>query len=89
LDRERRQRRPVVRAKLWLQDAIAGRPQVHDEVTVTAAVNREVRVASAPTEPIMIRRVRPTRTPSAAADRAASAPTVPIARLRAPGDRRQ
>ncbi|BBY53295.1 hypothetical protein [Mycolicibacillus koreensis] len=86
LERERQLRRPVVRAKLWLQDAIAGRPQVHDDVTVTAAVNREVRVASAPTEPIMIRRIRPTRAPSAAADRAAAAPTVPIARLRTPGE---
>lgn len=54
LVRERRLRRPVVRAKLWLQDAVAGRPQLPDERIVDAALDREVRAASAPTEPIPI-----------------------------------
>lgn len=57
LERERFLRRPVVQGKLWLQDAIAGRPQVPDEVTVNAELDRDVRAAAAPTMPIVIRRV--------------------------------
>lgn len=93
LERERRLRRPVVQAKLWLQDAIAGRPQVPDEQVVDAELNREVRAAAAPTEPIMIRRplVPPGRIPERPApNRAvaeASAPTRPfvIPPVRRPG----
>lgn len=81
LQRERRLRRPVVQAKLWLQDAIAGRPQLPDTGTVEAELDREVRVAAAPTVPIMIGRLRtsaePHRDPGV---RVASAPTAPIAR---------
>ena len=61
LERERRLRRPVIQAKLWLQDAVAGRPQLPDERVVDAELDREVRVASAPTEPIIIGR-RPVAT---------------------------
>lgn len=64
--RERRLRRPVIQAKLWLQDAVAGRPQLPDERVVDAELDREVRAASAPTQPIMIGRPRvsPARPPT-------------------------
>ncbi|ORA82169.1 hypothetical protein BST28_04010 [Mycolicibacter kumamotonensis] len=84
LDRERQLRRPVVQAKLWLQDAIAGRPQLPDDRVVDAELDREVRAASAPTEPIMIGRPRvPTgRAPQRPAPNRAvadpAAPTVPF-----------
>lgn len=58
LERERWLRRPVIQAKLWLQDAVAGRPQLPDERVVEAELDRDVRAASAPTEPIMIGRPR-------------------------------
>lgn len=58
LQRERRLRRPVVRIKLWLQDVIAGRPQVLDERIIDAELDREVREASAPTVPILIAGLR-------------------------------
>lgn len=54
MQRERRLRRPVVQVKLWLQDAVAGRPQVPDDHVVDAELDREVREASAPTVPISI-----------------------------------
>jgi hypothetical protein len=56
LQRERRWRRPVVRAKLWLQCMIAGTPRLPDERTVDAALDREVHPAPPPegTEPILI-----------------------------------
>ena len=56
LQRERRWRRPVVRAKLWLQCAIAGTPRLLDERTVDAELDREVHPAPPPegTEPIPI-----------------------------------
>lgn len=56
LERERRLRRPVIAAKLWLQDAVAGRPQVPDERAVDAELDREVRAASAPTVQFMVPR---------------------------------
>lgn len=56
LERERRLRRPVIQAKLWLQDAIAGRPQVPDDRVVDAELDREVRAASAPTVQFMVPR---------------------------------
>ena len=56
LQRERTWRRPVVRAKLWLQCAIAGTPRLPDEHTVDAELDREVHPAPPPegTEPILI-----------------------------------
>jgi hypothetical protein len=84
LDRERRLRRPVVQAKLWLQDAIAGRPQIPDERVVDAELDRDVRAAAAPTEPIMIGRPRvpagraPERPAPNRAVADASAPTAPF-----------
>lgn len=56
LQRERTWRRPVIRAKLWLQCAIAGTPRLPDERTVDAELDREVHPAPPPegTEPILI-----------------------------------
>lgn len=54
LQRERRLRRPVVQAKLWVQDAIAGSPRVPDDRAVDAWLDREVHAAPAPTGPIRI-----------------------------------
>lgn len=56
LQRERRLRRPVVRAKLWLQRAIAGTPGLPDERTVDAQLDHDVHAAPPPegTEPILI-----------------------------------
>ncbi|MEO6793621.1 MAG: hypothetical protein ABI253_14235 [Mycobacterium sp.] len=64
LQRERRLRRPVVQAKLWLQDAVAGRPQLPDDRVVDAKLDEEVRSASAPTVQFMV--VRPRVPPSGA-----------------------
>jgi len=56
LQRERLLRRPVVRAKLWLQCAIAGTPSVPDERAVDAQLDHDVHPAPPPegTEPILI-----------------------------------
>lgn len=54
LERERWLRRPVVRAKLWLQDAIAGMPKFPDDAAVDQQLDREIHAAPAP----------PDRTPS-------------------------
>jgi hypothetical protein len=56
LQRERILRRPVVRAKLWLQCAIAGTPSLPDERTVDAQLDHDVHPAPPPegTEPILI-----------------------------------
>jgi hypothetical protein len=58
LQRERTLRRPVVRAKLWLQCAIAGTPRVPDERMVDAQLDHDVHPAPPPegTEPILIAR---------------------------------
>ena len=81
LHRERRLRRPVIQAKLWLQDAIAGRPQLPDSRVVEAELDREVRVASAPTVPIMLGGFRlPTADELDRAAGAAAAPTRPFVR---------
>ncbi|OBF62629.1 hypothetical protein A5753_14520 [Mycobacterium sp. 852002-51971_SCH5477799-a] len=56
LQRERTLRRPVVRAKLYLQCAIAGTPRLPDERTVDATLDHEVHPAPAPTGPILISR---------------------------------
>ena len=56
LQRERLLRRPVVRAKLWLQCAIAGTPSLPDERTIDAQLDQDVHPAPPPegTEPILI-----------------------------------
>lgn len=48
LERERRLRRPVVQAKLWLQHAIAGEPHFPDDTEVNAQLDREIHAAPAP-----------------------------------------
>jgi hypothetical protein len=48
LQRERKLRRPVVRAKLWLQYTIAGTPRVPSHRMVNAQLDREVRPAPPP-----------------------------------------
>jgi hypothetical protein len=48
LERERRLRRPIVRAKLWLQNAIAGTPRFADDFAVNARLDREVHAAPPP-----------------------------------------
>ncbi|MGD1256532.1 hypothetical protein ACKUT9_20100 [Mycobacterium seoulense] len=56
LQRERRLRRPIVRAKLWVQCAIAGTPGLPDERAVDAQLDHDVHAAPPPTEPILISR---------------------------------
>lgn len=58
LQRERRWRRPVVRAKLWLQCAIAGTPRLPDDRMVDAQLDHDVHPAPPPegTAPILIGR---------------------------------
>ncbi|AFM17931.1 hypothetical protein Mycch_3182 [Mycolicibacterium chubuense NBB4] len=48
LERERWLRRPVVQAKLWLQDAISGMPKFPDDALVDQELDREIRAAPAP-----------------------------------------
>lgn len=48
LERERRLRRPVVKAKLWLQDAVSGMPRFPDDAAVDAQLDREIHAAPAP-----------------------------------------
>lgn len=48
LERERRLRRPVVSAKLWLQHVIAGEPHFPDDHEVNAQLDREIHPAPAP-----------------------------------------
>lgn len=48
LERERWLRRPVVQAKLWLQDAIAGMPRFPDDAKVDEQLDREIHPAPAP-----------------------------------------
>ncbi|OBI79462.1 hypothetical protein [Mycobacterium sp. E740] len=48
LERERWLRRPVVQAKLWLQDAISGMPKFPDDATVDEQLDREIRAAPPP-----------------------------------------
>lgn len=56
LERERKWRRPVVQAKLWLQCAIAGTPRLPDDRLVDAQLDHDVHAAPPPegTEPILI-----------------------------------
>ncbi len=48
LVRERRLRRPVVRAKLWLQHAVAGEPHFPNDSEVNEQLDREIHPAPAP-----------------------------------------
>jgi ABC-type multidrug transport system fused ATPase/permease subunit len=48
LERERYMRRPVVQAKLWLQDAVAGMPHFPDDKTVDEQLDREIHAAPPP-----------------------------------------
>jgi ABC-type multidrug transport system fused ATPase/permease subunit len=48
LERERRLRRPVVQAKLWLQHVVAGEPHFPDDSEVNAQLDREIHPAPAP-----------------------------------------
>ena len=48
LDRERRLRRPVVQAKLWLQHVIAGEPHFPDDDEVDQQLDLEIHAAAAP-----------------------------------------
>ncbi len=48
LERERRQRRPVVQAKLWVQHVVAGEPHFPDVHEVNAQLDREIHPAPAP-----------------------------------------
>lgn len=50
LQRERTLRRPVVRAKLWVQNAVAGTPSLPDERAVDAELDRAVHAAPPPPE---------------------------------------
>jgi hypothetical protein len=51
LIRERRLRRPVVQAKLWLQHVIAGEPHFPDDREVDQQLDLEIHPAAAPSEP--------------------------------------
>jgi hypothetical protein len=48
LERERRLRRPVVQAKLWLQHVVAGEPRFPEDAKVDAELDREIHAAPAP-----------------------------------------
>lgn len=48
LERERYMRRPVVQAKLWLQDVVAGEPRFPADDAVDAELDREIHAAPAP-----------------------------------------
>lgn len=48
LERERWLRRPVVQAKLWLQDAVSGMPHFPDDDAVDAELDREIHAAAPP-----------------------------------------
>jgi hypothetical protein len=48
LIRERRLRRPVVQAKLWLQHFVAGEPHFPDDTEVTSELDREIHAAPQP-----------------------------------------
>ena len=48
LERERRIRRPIVQANLWLQSVLAGMPRFPDDDAVEAELDREIHAAAAP-----------------------------------------
>ena len=51
LVRERKLRRPVVQAKLWLQHIVAGEPQFPDDKEVDQQLDREIHAAPTPGAP--------------------------------------
>jgi hypothetical protein len=51
LERERWLRRPVIQAKLWLQDAVSGMPKFPDDAEVDEQLDREIHAAPAPRPP--------------------------------------
>ncbi len=51
LERERWLRRPVVQAKIWLQDAISGMPRFPDDAKVDEQLDREIHAAPPPKRP--------------------------------------
>ncbi len=52
LERERWLRRPVIQAKLWLQDAISGMPKFPDDKLVDQELDREIHAAPAPSRDV-------------------------------------
>ena len=48
LERERRLRRPVVQAKLWLQHVVAGEPRFPEDSEVDQELDREIHAAPTP-----------------------------------------
>ncbi|HZA12759.1 hypothetical protein [Mycobacterium sp.] len=50
LERERWLRRPVVQAKLWVQDAVSGMPRFPDDRLVDEQLDREIHAAPPPPE---------------------------------------
>ncbi|MEH3140149.1 MAG: hypothetical protein PGN37_08160 [Mycobacterium kyogaense] len=52
LERERWLRRPVIQAKLWLQDAISGMPKFPDDAKVDQELDREIHAAPAPSRDV-------------------------------------
>jgi hypothetical protein len=60
LERERWLRRPVVRAKLWLQHLIAGEPQFPDDREVNERLDREIHAAPPPPERATVKRAAAT-----------------------------
>jgi hypothetical protein len=51
LERERWLRRPVIQAKLWLQDAVSGMPKFPDDAEVDEQLDSEIHAAPAPRPP--------------------------------------
>ncbi|MGH3583496.1 MAG: hypothetical protein ACRDUB_18040, partial [Mycobacterium sp.] len=58
LERERRLRRPVVQAKLWVQHVVAGEPHFPDDAMVDQELDREIHAAPAPAEPLATKGAR-------------------------------
>jgi heme/copper-type cytochrome/quinol oxidase subunit 4 len=55
LERERWLRRPIIQAKLWLQDAISGMPHFPDDAEVDEQLDREIHAAPPPPERMTVR----------------------------------
>ncbi|MCW2685931.1 MAG: hypothetical protein JWR37_821 [Mycobacterium sp.] len=63
LERERWLRRPIVQAKLWLQDAVAGMPHFPDDREVDEALDREIHAAPPPPERVAVQSGTAARAP--------------------------
>jgi hypothetical protein len=61
---ERRFRRPVVQAKLWLQHVVAGEPHFPDDREVNQQLDREIHAASAPLDRPSAEREVPVQEPA-------------------------